>query len=183
MPNRAAIFNAKDVAVWADGVTPPVLQNKCVDAPNKQEDDETTEEPASTKHRGPVDSTAAVREMGEHKEDVPWSCLCPDAADQKLDHTSDWQIAQRKLEMMQEQALAIEEDYQLAQGLALDNSGRKSLVEHMRRTSRRSSHIDQRLMPAECGTGFANRSRANEDNNQRRNAAAWRRLGRNDSGI
>ena len=70
MPNGAARFNAKDVEAWVDGVTPPVLQNNCVDAPNNQEDDEFTEEPSSTKHRGLVDSTAAVREMGEHKEDV-----------------------------------------------------------------------------------------------------------------
>ena len=106
----------------------PVLQNNFVDAPNNQEDDEFTEEPSSTKYRGPVDSTAAVREMGEHKEDVPWSFLCPDAADQELDHTSAWQIAQRKLEMMQEQALAIEKEEQLAQGLSLDKSGRKHLL-------------------------------------------------------
>ena len=66
--------------------------------------------------------------MGEHKEDVPWSFLCPDAADQELDHTSAWQIAQRKLEMMQEQALAIEKEEQLAQGLSLDRSGRKHLL-------------------------------------------------------
>ena len=107
---------------------PPVLQNNFVDAPNNQEDDDFTEEPSSTKYRGPVDSTAAVREMGEHKEDVPWSFLCPDAADQELDHTSAWQIAQRKLDMMQEQALAIEKEEQLAQGLSLDRSGRQHLL-------------------------------------------------------
>ena len=66
--------------------------------------------------------------MGEHKEDVPWTFLCPDAADQELDHTSAWQIAQRKLEMMQEQALAIEKEEQLAQSLSLDKSGRKHLL-------------------------------------------------------
>ena len=59
-----------------------------------------------------MDSTAAVREMGEHKADVPCSVLCPDAAHQELDHTSVWQIAQRKLEMMQEQALAIGKEEQ-----------------------------------------------------------------------
>ena len=128
MPNRAARFNAKDVEAWADGVTPPVRQNNFVDAPDNQEDDECTEEPSSTKYRGPVDSTAAVREMGEHKEDVPGSFLCPDAADQELDHTSAWEIAQRKLEMMQEQALAIEKEEQLAQGLSVDKSGRKHLL-------------------------------------------------------
>ena len=83
--------NAKDVEAWADGVTPPVLQNNFVDAPNNQEDDEFTEEPSSTKYRGPVDSTAAVRELGEHKDDVPWSLLCPGAADQELENTSAWQ--------------------------------------------------------------------------------------------
>ena len=66
--------------------------------------------------------------MGEHKEDVPWSFLCLDAADQELDHTCVWQIAQRKLEMMQEQALAIEKEAQLAQGPSLDKSGIKHLL-------------------------------------------------------
>lgn len=106
----------------------PVLQNKFADAPNNQEDDECTEEPSSTQYRGPVDSTAALREMGEHKEDVPWSFLCPGAADQELDHTCAWQAAQRTLEMMQAQALAIEKEAQLAQGLSLDKSGRKHLL-------------------------------------------------------
>ena len=122
MPNRAARSNAKDVEAWADGVTPPVLQNKFVDAPNNQDDDDFAEELSSTKYRGPVDSTAAVREMGEHTEDVPWSFLCLDAAYQELDHTSGWQIAQRKRDMMQEQALAIEKEEQLAQGLSLHTS-------------------------------------------------------------
>ena len=88
MPNAAARFNAKDVAAWTDGVTPPVLQQSFVDAPCNEEDDESTEHPSSTKYRGPVDSTAAVRELGEHKEDVPWSFLCPGAADQELDQTA-----------------------------------------------------------------------------------------------
>lgn len=66
--------------------------------------------------------------MGEHKEGVLWSFLCLDAADPELDHTCAWQIAQRKQEMMQEQALAIEKEEQLAQGLSLDNSGRKHLL-------------------------------------------------------
>ena len=182
VPNGAARFNAKDVEAWADGVTPPVLQNNFVDAPNNQEDDDFTEEPSSTKYRGPVDSTAAVREMGEHKEDVPWSFLCPDAADQELDHTSAWQIAQRKLEMMQEQALAIEKR-RAARTRAFPRQIRqKALVEHMRRISRSSSQIDHRLIPAESGAGFANRSSGSEDNSQRRNAAAWRRFGSSDSG-
>ena len=128
VPNAAARFNAKDVAAWTDGVTPPVLQQSFVDAPCNEEDDEFTEHPSSTKYRGPVDSTAAVRELGEHKEDVPWSFLCPDAADQELDQTAAWQIAQRKLEMIQEQALAIEKEEQLAQGLSIDKSGRKHLL-------------------------------------------------------
>ena len=162
VPNGEARFNAKDVEAWADGVTPPVLQNNFVGAPNNQENDELTEEPSSTKYRGPVDSTAAVREMGEHKEDVPWSFLCPDAADQELDHTSAWQIAQRKLEMMQEQALAIEKEEQLAQGAFPRQIRQKSLVEHMRIISRSSSQIDQRLIPAESGAGFANRSRGSD---------------------
>ena len=51
VPNGAAIFNAKDVEAWVDGVTPPVLQNNFVDAPDNQEDDEFTEEPSSTKYR------------------------------------------------------------------------------------------------------------------------------------
>ena len=127
-PNAAARFNATDVAAWEDGVTPPVLQESFVDAPCNEEDDEFTEDPSSTKYRGPVDSTAAVQELGEHKEDVPWSFLCPDAADQELDHTAAWQIAQRKLEMMQEQSLAIEKEEQLAQGLSVDISGRKHLL-------------------------------------------------------
>ena len=109
----------------------PVLQNNVVDAHNNQEGDEFTEEPSSTQYGGPVDSTAALREMGEHKEDVPWSFLCPDAADQELDHTCAWQLAQRKLEMMQEQALAIETEEQLAQGLSLDKSGSKHLLNTM----------------------------------------------------
>ena len=99
----------------------PVLQNNVVDAPNNQEDDEFTEEPYSTNYRGLVDYPAAVREMGEHKEDVPWSFLCPDAADQELDDTSAWQIASRKLEMMQEQALAIEKEEQLALEKVMSN--------------------------------------------------------------
>ena len=66
--------------------------------------------------------------MGEHKENVPWTFLCPDAADQELDQTCAWQIAQRKLEMMQEQAEAIKKEEELAQGLALDKSGRKHLL-------------------------------------------------------
>ena len=106
----------------------PGLQNNCVDAPNHQEHEEFTEELSSTKYRGLVDSSAAVREMGEHKKDVLWSCVCLDAAGQELDHTCAWQIAQRKLEMMQEQALAIEKEEQLAQGLSLDKSGRKHLL-------------------------------------------------------
>ena len=105
----------------------PALQNNFDDAPNNQEDDEFTVGP-STNYRGLVDSTAAVREMGEHKEGAPWSCLCPGAAAQELDHTYAWQIAQRKLEMRQEQALAIEKEEQLAQGLSVDNSGRKQLL-------------------------------------------------------
>ena len=52
----------------------------------------------------------------------------PDVADQELDHTCAWQIAQRKLEMMQEQALAIEKEEQLAQGISLDKSSRKHLL-------------------------------------------------------
>ena len=66
--NAAAKFNAKMVAAWVDGVTPDVIQKNYVDAPDHQEDDEFSEEPSSTKYRGPVDSTAAVREMGEHKD-------------------------------------------------------------------------------------------------------------------
>lgn len=128
VPNAAARFNAKDVAAWTDGVTPPVLQQSFVDAPGNEEDDESTEHPSSTKCRGPVDSAAAVRELGEHKEDVPWTFLCPDAADQELDQTAAWQIAQRKLEMIQEQALAIKKEEQLAQGLSIDKSGRKHLL-------------------------------------------------------
>ena len=126
--NRTAKYNAKDVEAWVDGETPQVLQKNFIDSPKNEEEDDLSEEPSSTKYRGPVDSTAAVREMGEHKEDVPWSFLCPDAADQELDHTSAWQIAQRKLEMMQEQALAIEKEEQLAQGLSLYKSGRKHLL-------------------------------------------------------
>lgn len=106
----------------------PVFQNNFVDAPKNQEDDAFTEEPSSTTYRGLVDVTAAVREMREHKVDVPWSSLCPDAAYQELDHTCAWQIAQRKLEMMQEQVLAIEKEEQLAQGRSLDTSGRKHLL-------------------------------------------------------
>ncbi len=66
--NAAARFNAETVAGWVDGVTPDVIQKNFVDAPDHQEDDEFSEEPSSTKYRGPVDSTAAVREMGEHKD-------------------------------------------------------------------------------------------------------------------
>ena len=101
VPTVAAKFNAKAVASWADGATPPVLQHNFVDAPNNQEDAEIAEEPSSTNYRGPVASTAAVREMGEHREDVPWSFVCPDAAYPELDNTGAWQLAQRKLEMMQ----------------------------------------------------------------------------------
>ena len=36
-----------------------------------------------------------------------------------------WQIAQRKLEMMQEHALAIGKEEQLAEGLSSDKSGRE----------------------------------------------------------
>ena len=75
-----------------------------------------------------MDSTAAVREMGEDKEGLPWSFLCHDDGEQELDISSAWQIAQRKLEMMQEQALAIEKEEQLAQGLSLDKAGRKHLL-------------------------------------------------------
>ena len=66
--------------------------------------------------------------MGEHKEGVPWSFLCLDAADLELDHTFAWQITQQKLETMQEQALVIEKEEQLAQGLSPDKSGRKHLL-------------------------------------------------------
>ena len=52
-------------------------------------------------------------------------------------------------------------------------------------SQRQMSHStnDQRLIPAESGASSANRSRRSEDNNQRRNAAAGRRLGSCDSGI
>ena len=166
VPNAAARFNAKEVATWTDGVTPPVLQRSFVDAPCNEEDDEFTEHPSSTKYRGPVDSTAAVRELGEHKEDVPWSFLCPDAADQELDETAAWQIAQRKLEMIQEQALAFHRQIR-----------QKAPAQHMCRVPRSSAQIDQRFIPAESGTSFANRSQGIEHDSHRRNIAAWPRLG------
>ena len=59
---------------------------------------------------------------------MPWTYLCPDAGDQELDLSCAWQIATRKLEMMQEQAAAIEKEEQLAQGLSLDKCGRKRLL-------------------------------------------------------
>ena len=128
MANRTAKYNAKDVEAWVDGETPQVLQKNFIDSPKNEDEDDLSEEPSSTKYRGPVDSTAGVREMGEHKENVPWTFLCPDAADQELDQTCAWQIAQRKLEMLQEQAEAIKKEEQLAQGLSLDKSGRKHLL-------------------------------------------------------
>ena len=76
-PNAAARFNARHVAAWEDGVMPPVIQNSFVDAPGNDEDDEFTEGPSSTKYRGAVDSTAAVRELGEHNESVPWIFVVP----------------------------------------------------------------------------------------------------------
>ena len=84
--------------------------------------------PSSTKYRGPVDSTAGAQELGEHKEDVPWSFLCPDAADQELDDTACWQIAARKMQIMQEQALAVRQEEELAADLGQDKTGRKLLL-------------------------------------------------------
>ena len=84
--------------------------------------------PSSTKYRGPVDSTVGAQELGEHKEDVPWSFLCPDAADQELDDTACWQIAARKMQIMQEQALAVRQEEELAADLGQDKTGRKLLL-------------------------------------------------------
>ena len=106
-PNRKATFNREHVLKWKDGETPPVLQATFTDVPADEDGAEKDSSPSSTKYRGPVDSTAGAQELGEHKEDVPWSFLCPDAADQELDVTSCWQIAARKLQMMQDQAEAI----------------------------------------------------------------------------
>ena len=180
VPDGAARFNAKAVEARAGGVTPPVLQNNFVGAPNNQEDDEFTEEPSSTKYRGPVDSTTAVRGMEEHDEGVSWSFLCPDATDQELDRTSAWQtptetghgaragFGDRKRRAARTRAFP----RQIRQ---------KALVEHMRRFSRCNSQNGQRLIPAESGSGVANRSRGRKDNHHRRNTAAWRRLGSEDN--
>ena len=73
-------------------------------------------------------NSVAFHFLGEQKEDVPWSFSCPDEADQELNHTAAWQIAQRTLETIQEQPLAIEKEEQLAQGLSVDKSGRKHLL-------------------------------------------------------
>ena len=114
--------------VWTDGVAPAVIQSNYVDVPvNDFHEDDTAVE-SSTTYRGPVDSTLSVQELGENTEDVPWTFLCPDTADQDLDETACWQIAARKLENMQEQAAAIQKEEQLAGDLAIDKIGRKHLL-------------------------------------------------------
>ena len=102
---------------WKDGGTPPVLQATFTDVLADEEGAEKDIAPSSTKCRGPVDSTAGVQELGEHKESLPWSFLCPDGADQELDETACWQIAARKLQMMQDQAEAIRKEEELAASL------------------------------------------------------------------
>ena len=91
---------------WKDGETPPVLQATFTDVPAEEDNAEGHCSSSSTKYRGPVDSTVGAQELGEHKEDVPWSFLCPDATDQELDDLACWQIAARKLGMMQVQTEA-----------------------------------------------------------------------------
>ena len=127
-PNKLAKFNAADVEAWRDGVTPPVIQAKYTDVPKDDLDEEDAADKSSTKYRGPVDSTLGAQERGEDKEDVPWSFLCPDAADQELDNAACWQIAARKLQQMQDQAAAIQKEEQLAGHLARDTMGRTHLL-------------------------------------------------------
>ena len=129
-----------------------------------------------------MDSTAAVREMGEHKEDVPWSALRLDAAYQELDHTCAWQIAQRKLEMMQAQALAIEQEEQLAQGLSLDASSTKHLLNTCGSFQGASHKLTSGSFLQKLERALQTEVGGSEDNHQRRNAAAWCRLGSSDSG-
>ena len=96
VPNSEARFNEKDVEAWVDGETPSVLEKNCVVVPKNEEEDNFVEESSSAnKCRGPVDSTAAVREMGEDKERLPWSFLCHDDGEQEFEISSAWQIAQR----------------------------------------------------------------------------------------
>ena len=91
-----------------------MIQATYADIPDDDLQEENDAEKSSTKYRGPVDSTLAVQEHGEDKEDVPWSFLCPDAADQELDEAACWQIAARKLQQIQDQAAAIKKEEQLA---------------------------------------------------------------------
>ena len=69
-----------------------MIQAKYTDVPKDDLDEEDAADKSSTKYRGPVDSTLGAQERGEDKEDVPWSFLCPDAADQELDNAACWQI-------------------------------------------------------------------------------------------
>ena len=73
-----------------------------------------------------------MEERGEDEEDVPWSFLCPDAADQELDNAACWQIAARKLQQIQDQAAAIKKEEQLAGHLARDTIGRTHLLHDAR---------------------------------------------------
>jgi hypothetical protein len=106
-----------------------------------------------------VDSTAGAQELGEHKDNVPWSFLCPDAADQELYDMACWQIAAWRLETMQDQAEAIRKEEELAANLGEDTTGRKVLMNTVKEfqtavgkiTARTSIATLERALQADAG--------------------------------
>ena len=128
-PNKHSTYNKQEVETWKDGQTPPVIQRTFVDVPEADEESPEDEGEIGTKYRGPVDSTAAAQEHGDHTEDTPWTFLCPDAADQDLSGPSLIQAAGAKLQSMEKTAKAIKQETELAVYLNDKVNGRHLLNE------------------------------------------------------
>ena len=126
-PNKLATYNRAEVEKWEDGKTPSVIQRTFEDVSEEDMDGPGDEDHTGTKYRGPVDSTAGAQEHGEHKEDIPWAFLCPDASDQNLSGPALIQVAGAKLQSMGKTAEAMKQEMELAEVLD-DKVNRRHLL-------------------------------------------------------
>ena len=173
--NRVAQYNGDIVATWQDKETPTVLKETFVDCDTMPEDEADEEADAGdsdldTKYRGPADATLSAAEQGEDRDNLPWTFLCPDAADQAFDRDACWQIAAKKLEIMQKTAEAIAREEELSD-MVPDKVRRASLLQNAREfkdivgemsTDSYLRHVEQALhaeVPAESGADVTGKPR------------------------
>ena len=125
--HQNAKFNAERVANLQDGATPSVIARNFVHAPEEDSDDEVEEQnPNTTKYKGPADATLGAQESGEDKDNLPYTFLCNDSA--KLDVQTCWNVAVAKLEVLQKQAAAVQNEEARSE-FVIDKAGRKLLLE------------------------------------------------------